>query len=550
MRMRQQLFTKGTAITLFLLGSGVFAQQVDPPIIIGPPVCNLCQTGSIEGTVFLSQCPPDPRMGMPCVIEALAGCTVSVRLSTLPNSVLSTISGVDGKYAITFAQAQPAGADAYIIAQKAGAGSTSMSIMLSGNTVETIDLFLNGTITTPPPATTGSAVLKGTVNVSQCPPPGMGMPCMLKPVPGCTVTVYPAIMPMTAGTGVAQSSPGSSDPSATVIGGTISPLPPDIGYMAITDAQGAYSISGITVYANDPTGTNSFFVYAQKDGQSAQASVELADGDTAVLDLELQAAPTPPPVVGTSSIKGTVRILNCATTQPISGPKTDPVTADCLLKPAAGCTVIVSAACVPMTYDVTAPDPNMPPVLDKVYAAITDKNGNYQIDDIKIYGAGYTVMVMAQLDNMFGSTMVTLADGQTAVADVELTWAPVPITGPDSIVVYPALPAEAQFYADQRAQLGSQHIAFGIAGRSAPQQSIRLRNGAIEFNVQQTQNVTVALYAPSGRKLSTVLYRGMLMQGTASMKLTGSKLPAGFIFVRVTGETFNAAAILHTGAIR
>ena len=548
--MKQQLFTKGTAIALFLLGFGVSAQQASPPTIIAPPVCNLCQTGSIEGTVFLSQCPPDPRMGMPCVIEPLAGCTVSVRLSTLPNSVLSTISGVDGKYAITFAQAQPMGADVYITAQKAGAGSTSMSIKLSGNTVETVDLFLNGTITTPPPTTTGAATLKGTVNVSQCPPAGMGMPCVLKPVPGCTVTVYPAIMPMTGGTGVAQSAPGSSDPSATVIGGTISPLPPDIGYMAITDAQGAYIISGITVYAADPAGTNSFFVYAQKGGQSAQANVDLTDGDTAVLDLDLQAAPTPPPVVGTSSIKGTVRILNCATTQPISGSKTDPVTTDCLLKPAAGCTVIVSAACVPMMYDPSITGPARPPVLDKVYAAITDKNGNYQIDGIKIYGAGYTIMVMAQLDNMFGSAMVALADGQTAVADVELTWAPVPVSGPDSTVVSPTLPAEAQFYADQRALLGPQHVAFGIAGRSAQQQSIRLRNGAIEFNVPQAQKVTVALYAPSGRKISAFLDHRMLAQGKASIRPPGSTLPAGFIFVRVTGETFDAATILHSGALR
>jgi hypothetical protein len=541
---------KAAAFALSFMALYAFASSSDS-MITAPPVCNLCQIGSIEGTVFLSQCPPDPRMGMPCVIEPLAGCTVSVRLSTLPNSVLSTISGADGKYTITFAQAQPAGADVYITAQKNGAGSTSMSLKLSGNTVETVDLFLNGSITTPPPpATTGSATLKGTVTVSQCPPAGMGMPCALKPVPGCTVTVYPAIMPMTGGTGVAQSAPASTDLSATVIGGAISPLPPDIGYIAITDAQGAYSISGITVYADGPSGTNSFLVYAQKDGQSAQANAELAGNDTTVLDLDLQAVPTPPPVVGTSSIKGTVRILDCATTQPINGSKTDPVTTDCLLKPAAGCTVIVSAACVPVMYDATAPDPNMPPVLDKVYAAITDKNGNYQIDGITIYGAGYTVMVMAQLDNMFGSTTVTLADGQTAVADVELTWAPVPISGPDSIVVSPMLPAEAQFYADQRAELGPQHVAFGIAGRSARQQSIRVRNGAIEFNVPQSQKVTVALYAPSGRKLSTILDQRMLAQGKSSIRPTGNMLPAGFIFVRITGETFKAAAILHAGAIR
>lgn len=121
-----------------------------------------------------------------------------------------------------------------------------------------------------------AGAVSGTVSTVKCPSnPLMGMPCVLEPLPGCTVTVYPADCGLIA-PGPVPLAKGAAD---------LVPLCP--GYTAVTDEQGAYMIEDIALSYNEYPVT----VTARKAGYvTATTSATLSNTMTTRVDFQLESA--------------------------------------------------------------------------------------------------------------------------------------------------------------------------------------------------------------------------------------------------------------------
>ncbi|MDD5675405.1 MAG: hypothetical protein PHC61_14640, partial [Chitinivibrionales bacterium] len=233
--------------SLMLLAFSVYSQVASPPNITVP--ITTTHTYTISGTVFSEKCPPNPAMGMPCLLSPVPGCTVSVSpvyatpsgagVYNLPNIWINTaVTDANGKYSIAI-NVLP-NSTVGVSAAKSGMGVAPPVTVSLVNDSTTVNLVLQSVVI-PPPPTKDSATLQGTVSTVINPPnPAMGMLSKIEPVPSCTVVVSPMMVPM------------------------IYPTPPQfLPRTAVTDANGHYSLS---LSAGD------YIVSAQKSGLgSAQA---------------------------------------------------------------------------------------------------------------------------------------------------------------------------------------------------------------------------------------------------------------------------------------
>jgi hypothetical protein len=159
--------------------------------------------------------------------------------------------------------------DYMVSAKKAGLGSAQAKVSLVAGQTATVDLTLQS-VNPPPVPPEGTANIQGTVREVVNPPdPRMGMPTSLRPVPGCTVMVCAAVLPLIAADNTAAS---GIDGQSSLRSGQ---------FIAVTDINGKYFIGSIPVWGKG----YSVSVMAKKGYEFGRTQVDLTPGMTVVADI-------------------------------------------------------------------------------------------------------------------------------------------------------------------------------------------------------------------------------------------------------------------------
>ena len=547
-------------------------------IMITVPLAAQTSGVTLTGTVYISKCPPDNRMGMPCVLEPVPACTVLITGYTsggtieplpapLPKdsaiilkkiAVFEKITTTDqnGVYKLPLDPSFTSGGTIILSAYTQSLQGQAKTI-LSGAAVEKLDIYLQATITPPQPEPYGYATVTGIVYSSD-----------KKPVSGASVVVYPISEPVTidpvitsAGFSGTGATPGSEDQAPTPVyydtvitidpktndtvysTDTLSIEPANPGYpfekyAAVTDLSGRYTIKGIAVWSNplsvsSVAGTN-YTVFASKDGQSAEQQVLLTQNALDTVDLILSVSTVPPPVSGTSGIKGIVY-------------KQDKTTSGLILTPVPGCTVVVASAYTPLAV---SKDVAVPPSMELYYTAVTDDKGYYAIPLIKVWSNQYAVVVMAQKNGLFGISKALLEIGKTAVADVILDQAPfvyIDPSQPGAMDTGNVMIPEAQFYKDALSAYlpVKQPVESGKSRLTVP---VAVRGSVLSITVPVSQKITVTALSLNGQVITVLCNNRWFGTGTGIINLGAAALSKGKMILKIQGEHFSIAVALNNSA--
>ena len=277
-----------TPVEVPLVKQSITVNLVLQDVVITPPPTQ--GTATLQGTVYGTSCPPatTPPMGMPCSRNPVPQCTVVVTpmvipmlYPTPPQYLPHTImTDANGQYSLGL----PAG-DYIVTAQKSGSGSVQANATLTANQTITLDLTLAAKDTIPLPPT-GKASVQGTVKEIINPPnPAMGMVSVVQPVPGCTVLVCSAVLPLM----YSESASGSVPGAVSSAGSTASEAPAVLiaqQYIAITDTNGHYSFKDIPLYGK----TYSVVLMAKKRQKFGDTQADLVNGQTATADIIISEA--------------------------------------------------------------------------------------------------------------------------------------------------------------------------------------------------------------------------------------------------------------------
>jgi hypothetical protein len=496
-----------SAIFLMVLFCGLTLPRAQSIAPIG-------STSLITGTVWDVKNPPDPRMGMPSVLTPVPGCTVYVDQNEVMTLVpIKGVTNDAGEFSI---QVPLLSAGTTVVLRSTFDHRTAEAkTILSGLQVETVDLYFNGTDTIVPPDPSGKATLYGTVVKEDG-----------SPAAGAKLYLYPLL---NGDVGITAES-DIVDPG---FGG---------GYTAVADEKGRFEIAGIliwntisvAIYPPVPAGDH-FMLYAESDGQSSEQTVFLSAGDSLGVKVQLGRSVVDPPLEGYAGLTGRVVKEEITT----SG--------TALLTPVAACTVMVSPRYVTLLETVPA---EAPVYEGDVYYAVTDAQGQFAIDKVKLWAGKAEMVVMAQKDGLFGSSDVVLTVDQTSTTDVVLSQKPwimidsTPGTPGDSVVI---MSPEAQFFADHLDKVTTAVSPRPVkrTGSAAERISVSVQAQTLRFALESDQRVTVTAFNLSGQRIAT-LANGRMRAGLNAVDLQGllGSGARGMVILRITGERFTATAKL------
>jgi len=540
---------KATGSRIDTIDITIEAGSVVPPSPVGA-------TSIINGTVYVTRCPPDPMTGMPCVMEPVARCTLTLFVSSyyyaepmpydtdpstgVASEAVRAVTDETGMYSVTFDPPLAAGTEVTALIEQQGCYPYKNYQILAGDSIAVFDHFLDEGTPPPPPQPADFAAVTGTVTYDD----PLSMAAMPRPVDNCTVFVYASYVPAYTDPLVAWGAEGAGagsetvNPDGSVSVGVVYPDRP-YPYMAITDASGRYTIDSIQIWSSDATlGRADFIVSAYKGGVgTAEAWTALTAGTTTTIDLELTPLPAPPVPLGQAAIAGSVFMRSCGNSL---------ADTTCLLQPVPGCTVVVSAAFVPMME--SAGDFYLPPVVEQSYTAVTDANGAFAISGIDLYSREYGVVVMAQKNGLFGTAYATLLIDQTVGVEVILDKLPYIIfddgSGPDTV-----MSAEAAYYRENKDDAMPVVRPAGGGTGGVPVRSAAHLDGVrtLSVDLAAAQEVTVAAYALDGRLIAVVADRMRLGAGTHRVGLDALENVRGRAVLRVTGSAGLRAALRIPG---
>jgi Carboxypeptidase regulatory-like domain/Intracellular proteinase inhibitor len=323
----------------------------------------------------------------------------------------------------------------------------------------------------------------GTVKESQCPVSGLGLPCTLVPVQGCSVSVSLPIFMMPL-----------AKQSALIAGNM---------YIAVTNATGSYAIDSIPVTYTDRTVT----VVASKTGYAQETSQAMLYANSSItVNFVLQGAYSNPETTTVSDVQFIV-----ATDKPQYN-RGESIKVRYTVKNNSMGTVLYdfSSGC---QFDMIA----MAPPKDTVYW----------------YGRLLACTMMA--------TQISLSPGQSQTMDytafvdddtagtLAITAKMIGYDKSASTVIVPVGKALAiQPYSQKSSDAKKPLISYSASTKT------------LSLNIARSQYVSVSAYVVSGKKISQLSTRKYLTAGSHAIHLTSDALSNGIIIFRVDGEGFSA----------
>jgi|GEM_PF-3343943 hypothetical protein len=272
-----------TSVEVSLVKTSTTLDLILQNVVITPPPIR--GSAILRGTVDATISPSNPAMGTASVIQPVPGCTVVVAPMVIP-MIYPTPPAFLPRLTVTdasghFSDALQAG-DYIVSAQKSGLGSAQANVTLAANQTITLNLTLT-TKDTMPVSPIGKASIQGTVKEIINPPnPAIGMPSVLQPVPGCTVLVCAAVLPIIYNQGLPPGVTNGSTGSTAIISPANAPAVLTAQqFIAITDADGTYSFEDIPIYGT----TYSVVLMAKKGQDFGTTQAVLTDGQTVTADI-------------------------------------------------------------------------------------------------------------------------------------------------------------------------------------------------------------------------------------------------------------------------
>lgn len=448
--------TGGGAVTAFTVTANAVSYAVTGTVLKDPGILTVVSPIP-KATVYLKTASISP---------ILAAQAIALPLYAIIDSAASDASGnfsfanvVQGSYDLGFSAA--------------GYQARDISITVPPDTLVSVMLL----------AATALCSVAGIVKESQCPAPGLGLPCSLIPVQGCSVTVSLPIfiMPLAK--------------QSALIAGQM--------YTAVTNAAGTYVIDSVPVTYNDRTVT----VLASMAGYAQETSQAMLYANSSVtVNFVLQGAYSNPETTTVSDVQ-----FIAATERP-HYTLGDSIKVRYTVKNNSMATVVYdfSSGC---QFDMVA----MAPPMDTVYW----------------YGRLLACTMMA--------TQISLAAGQSKTMDYPAfadndTSGSLAITAKmigydrsaSTVIVPVGKTTAAAPFSHKTADAKKQVISYSPSTKT------------LSLNIARSQFVSVSAYVVSGKKISQLSTRKYLTAGTHAIHLTNASLSNGIIIFRVDGEGFSA----------
>jgi|WetSurMetagenome_2_1015567.scaffolds.fasta_scaffold00378_1 hypothetical protein len=324
--------------------------------------------------------------------------------------------------------------------------------------------------------------ITGYVKETQCPASGLGLPCGLMPVPGCSITVSLPLLviPLAA-------------PTALIAGPT---------YTAVTNAAGIYAIDSIPVDYSDRTVT----VLASKAGYAPQTSqAALYANSSVTVNFVLQGSYSNPETTTVSDVQFIV-----ATEKPRYD-RSDSIRVRYTVKNNSMAKVVYdfSSGC---QFDMIAMAPPK--------------------DTVCWYGRLLACTMMATQISLSPGESKTMnypafADNDTANS-LAVTAKMIGYDRSASTVIVPIGPSTQASVPLKSADVKKPVISYSASTKT------------LSFNIAKSQYVSVSAYVVSGKKISQLSTRKFLTAGAHSIRLGSESLSNGIIIFRVEGEGFSA----------
>jgi hypothetical protein len=405
-------------------------------------------------------------------------------------------------------------------------GSTEQSLVLSGDSVENVELILQKPVIVPPPTPVGVAGIRGTVGEPVPTFAPCSINCPVMPEAGCTVIVAPAYVPMLANDikSYGPGMPGYVDQ-----------------YRAITDSNGNYSIDNIVMWSNEYY----VFIMANKGNLKGNAQATLVAGKVDTVNVSLFPDQiVPPPIISTgiANLTGIVYESDCPSNPASMMP--------CMLQPVPGCTVMVAPAALPLMATSTGSSVSGSVYADQWFAAITDAQGRYYLGGIPVYGDAYSIAVMAQKNMRFGYTQAQLVAGLDNTADIVLekydgNVDTTIIVYPDSVIGGPGDTVYADpyqlYYSRNAAEAVNKISAVGQKPAKGNIVAIRLTvlSNGLTVSLPLAQKISISVMGLNGRLLDQVTSNRLLSAGSHSIAYNWTKFGNKPMILHIKGESFS-----------
>jgi hypothetical protein len=446
----------GAAVTTFTVTANAVSYAVNGTVLKDPGILTLVSPIP-KATVYLKTASISP---------ILAAQAIALPLYTIIDSATTDASG-------NFSFANVAQGSYDLGFSAAGYQARDISITVPPDTLTSVMLL----------AANALCSVTGTVKESRCPAPGLGLPCSLVSVPGCSVSVSLPIFVMPLAK------------QAALVAGQM--------YTAVTNTAGTYAIDSIPVTYNDRTVT----VLASKAGYAQETSQAMLYANSSVtVNFVLQGAYSNPETTTVSDVQ-----FIAATERPHYN-RGDSIKVRYTVKNNSMATVVYdfSSGC---QFDMIA----MAPPMDTVYW----------------YGRLLACTMMATQISLAAGESKTMdypafADNDTS-SSLAITAKMIGYDRSASTVIVPVGKTTAVAPLSRKAaDAKKQVISYSPSTKT------------LSLNIARSQFVSVSAYVVSGKKISQLSTRKYLTAGTHAIHLTNEALSNGIIIFRVDGEGFSA----------
>jgi hypothetical protein len=449
----------GATVATFMVTQELVSYKVSGSVIRDPGA--LTEVLPIQNaSVYLK------TTGISPVLLSSPGAAIAYPLYTI---IDSTTTDASGKF--TFASVAQGAYDLGIVA--AGYQSRDVSMTVPPDTLVSIPMLPVGAICT----------VTGSVKEEKCPAPGLGLPCSLSPLQGCSVSVYlPLLLQPLA------------KKSAVILGNS---------YTAITNGAGLYAIDSIpvTYTGNTVTVTASKSGYAQESSQAT-----LFSNSSVTVNFVLQSSYAN---AETTTVDDVQFIVATEKSQYVRGDSIA-VRYTVMNNSMATVTYDFSSGC---QFDMIAMAPPKDTV-DWYGRLLACTMMATQI--VLAPGGSKSMDFPAFVDNDTASTLAITAkmigydkSSSTLIVPVGKTTAALPV---------PRKVADAK----------KPVISYSAASKT------------LSLLIARSQYVSVSAYVVSGQKISQLSTKKFLTAGTHTISLKNASLTNGIIIFRVEGDGFTA----------